>query len=158
MRLFINILPRLISFLGGYSFAQPCDKIDHILGGRNRTLEQYPACAPFFSGELLRQDVPVRADITTGNIIELISAYNLGYGMSAYLSLLIHAFGVELYVSAEKSWYVSRTDLSNSGFEHKLRLASREGHKSQKIFSQLQANSARKAPEVSQMRNEKKKQ
>ena len=99
MRVFMHIFAYLFPYLGGYTFAQPCEKINHILGGRNTTLEMYPECARFYSGDLPQQKVIVSADPTSGSIMETVAAYNLSYGISVHISLLIHAVGVELYVS-----------------------------------------------------------
>ncbi|ETS74978.1 hypothetical protein PFICI_13462 [Pestalotiopsis fici W106-1] len=90
----------LISMAGGYYIAQPCDKIDHVLYGRNNTLSRYPGCAPFYTGEKLDQHVVVDANLMNAktDLMQLVSAFNLGYPMSAWISLALHVLGPEVYL------------------------------------------------------------
>ncbi|RYP29953.1 hypothetical protein DL767_006486 [Monosporascus sp. MG133] len=97
MRIIMFASAFTVSFIGGYSYALPCDKIDFILGGRDETLQRYPGCTPFYSGKYPHHHVIVDADVASGDIIQLVSAFNLTYGISAWLGFMIHAVGIEIY-------------------------------------------------------------
>lgn len=92
----------LISTHGGFFMAQPCDKLDYILKGKDETLLRYPGCEPFYSGADPGQHVVVRADVSSPNLAEVTTAFNLTYGVSAWLGFTIHAVGVEIYVGGPK--------------------------------------------------------
>ncbi|KAI1872995.1 uncharacterized protein JN550_003869 [Neoarthrinium moseri] len=90
----------IISIIEGYYMAQPCDKIDFVLDGRNNTLSRYPGCEPFYSGKNLNQHVVVDANVMNINmdLMQLVAAFNVAYPMSAWISLSIHVIGPELYL------------------------------------------------------------
>jgi hypothetical protein len=90
----------LVSIDQGYYLAQPCDKIDFMLKGKEETLQRYPECAKFYSGANPRQHVAVHANIYGDNVVELSSAFNITYSMGGWLAFTFHAVIVEIYVSS----------------------------------------------------------
>jgi hypothetical protein len=92
------ITASIISRIGGYYMAMPCDKIESMLGSE-RTLSKYPECAAFFSGLVLSQHAVVLANISGGGPEQAAAALGLNFGSSGWLSFVIHAFAVEVYVS-----------------------------------------------------------
>ncbi|KAI1421211.1 hypothetical protein F5Y12DRAFT_718687 [Xylaria sp. FL1777] len=44
-RVIMGFTAILISIVGGYSLAQPCDKIDYVLKDHSKTVAYYPECA-----------------------------------------------------------------------------------------------------------------
>jgi hypothetical protein len=89
----------IVSIHGGYYMAQPCDKIDFALKGKENVMQRYPECESFYSGTNTAQHAAVRAKIASSNVIEVSTAFNVTYGMSGWLAFVIHAVTVELYVS-----------------------------------------------------------
>ncbi|KAI1284784.1 hypothetical protein F5Y07DRAFT_385472 [Xylaria sp. FL0933] len=67
----------IVSSIGGYYFAEPCDKINYALGGQDATLSFYPQCTPFFSGENLDQQAVVKANYNGNDTIEVGAAFNI---------------------------------------------------------------------------------
>ncbi|KAI1178460.1 hypothetical protein F4777DRAFT_575994 [Nemania sp. FL0916] len=96
-RLILFIIAIIITYMSNYYLAQPCDKINFTLKGKDATLALYPECAPFFSGENPDQHAVVKAKYG-GNIMEIGTALNLSFGPAAWLALFIHAFAAELYL------------------------------------------------------------
>ncbi|KAI1352186.1 hypothetical protein F5Y01DRAFT_304261 [Xylaria sp. FL0043] len=88
----------IVSSIGGYYFAEPCDKISYALGGQDATLSFYPECASFFSGENLDQQAVVKANYIGNNTIEVGAAFNIVFGPAGWLAIAPHAFGAELYL------------------------------------------------------------
>ncbi|KAI5922918.1 hypothetical protein F4810DRAFT_670774 [Camillea tinctor] len=87
-----------VSSIGGYYMAQPCDKINFTLGGEQATLSAYPGCAPFFSGETPDQHVVVLANYNSEDQMQIATAFNTVFGMSAWICIALHAIGVEVYL------------------------------------------------------------
>ncbi|RYC56464.1 hypothetical protein CHU98_g9747 [Xylaria longipes] len=82
-------------------YAMPCDKIDSML--QNRTLELYPQCETFYSGENLQQNVVVRGDFNhPTSVVEVAAALDAAFGMAYFISFLLHIFGVEIYSEARR--------------------------------------------------------
>ncbi|KAI1115914.1 hypothetical protein F5Y14DRAFT_107844 [Nemania sp. NC0429] len=108
----------LISKVGGFYYAQPCDKINFTLGGQDRTMALYPQCAPFFSGENLVQHAVVLAKYRGGNIMEIATVLNVCFGPSAWLATAIHAFAAELYLGATTA---EQDRLKNVSYQRQLK-------------------------------------
>lgn len=67
----------------------------------NRTLELYPACAAYFSGENPGQQTIVHANIVSPtSAAEAGAAAGMPFGMALWLALVLHAIGIEIYVSS----------------------------------------------------------
>jgi hypothetical protein len=102
MRVIMFIAAVVVTIRGDYYMAQPCDKIDFVLRGRSETLERYPGCEPFYTGEVPDQHVAVRANIAGPDVVQLLTSFNITYGMSSWLAFTIHLVGVDIYVSCEE--------------------------------------------------------
>ncbi|KAK4178157.1 hypothetical protein QBC36DRAFT_210132 [Triangularia setosa] len=82
----------------GYSHAMPCVKVTYLMFGQvERILEKYPACAQFFDGSVSGQAVAVSADVN-GDLAEVVALYNMIFGAAFWLSVALHAAGVEIYL------------------------------------------------------------
>ncbi|KAI0427089.1 hypothetical protein F5Y09DRAFT_350660 [Xylaria sp. FL1042] len=88
----------VVSSIGGYYLAEPCDKINYALHGQDATLSFYPECASFFSGENPEQQAIVKANYNGNNAIEVGAAFNIVFGAAGWLAIALHAFGAELYL------------------------------------------------------------
>lgn len=100
MRFIMLISMAIISSIQGYFFVEPCSKIDYILGGGSETvLRLYPSCAAFYDGTNPDAQAVVQASMTSGNIVEVVAAMNVTFGMALWLALVLNAVGVEIYVS-----------------------------------------------------------
>ncbi|KAI0378116.1 hypothetical protein F5Y04DRAFT_262447 [Hypomontagnella monticulosa] len=100
MRVIMFASAFIVSRIGGYYMAQPCDKIDFVLRGREKTLSRYPGCEPFYNGENPTQHVVVRANMITRDIVELFTAFNITYAMAGWLAFTIHIAGIEIFLRA----------------------------------------------------------
>ncbi|KAI0106487.1 hypothetical protein GGR51DRAFT_172309 [Nemania sp. FL0031] len=98
MRIGLFVGALVVSSIGGYYMAQPCDKINFALKGEDTTMAFYPQCAPFFSGENPDQQAVIKANIYGDNSMEAGAALNLAFGPAAWLALVLHAIGAELYL------------------------------------------------------------
>lgn len=100
MRLIQYIAAIIISMIGTYYTARPCAQVADMVEDANRTLELYPECATFFSGENPGQQVVVHADLTSpSSAAEAGAAAGMAFGMAIWLAFALHAIGVEVYVS-----------------------------------------------------------
>ncbi|KAI0103241.1 hypothetical protein GGR51DRAFT_550069 [Nemania sp. FL0031] len=89
-------------------YAMPCDKIDFML--KSRTLELYPQCASFYSGENPSQNVAVRAKFKhPTSAVEVAAALDLVFGISHTIAFLIHVLGLEIYAGIIQGYSRSRT-------------------------------------------------
>ncbi|KAI2606726.1 hypothetical protein GGR54DRAFT_643956 [Hypoxylon sp. NC1633] len=98
MRPIVVTAALILSLVGGYYSAQPCAKIDFMLGSKDATLAAYPDCASFFSGEDPDHHVAVPANVLNGDEVEIASVVNLVFGMAGWVSIFLHAVCVELYL------------------------------------------------------------
>ncbi|KAI1360585.1 hypothetical protein F5Y08DRAFT_45046 [Xylaria arbuscula] len=98
MRVIMILAAICISWIGGYYLAMPCDKIAHILRSRDETLRWYPECAPFFTGLEPSRKVIVDANIAGTNRVQFSAAFNLSYGLGAWLGLFLHVVGIDIYI------------------------------------------------------------
>ncbi|OTB00308.1 hypothetical protein M426DRAFT_324357 [Hypoxylon sp. CI-4A] len=101
MRIFITIFIKIISWQGGYYYAEPCDKINFILQSEEATLASYPECASFFSGENLDRHAAVLATIHTLDKVQKAAAINMVFGTSGWAAIFLHTVGVEYYLYSE---------------------------------------------------------
>lgn len=100
-RLILIIAATVITAAGGYYSSWSCGKIDFELG-KNKTLNTYPACEAWYNGTSPDQNIAVKADMN-GGVIGAGAALDSSFGVSTWLSFMIHAAGVEIYVSFPKS-------------------------------------------------------
>ncbi|KAJ4415409.1 hypothetical protein N0V82_007348 [Gnomoniopsis sp. IMI 355080] len=97
MRVIQQIGARLLSNKG-YIALKPCAQIasDGVLSASVIT-QHFPSCAAYFSGENMSQMVVVEADYF-GLPIEINVALSFAAGASAFLALILHILGAELYL------------------------------------------------------------
>lgn len=89
----------IISRIGTYYVARPCEQVAGTIGDTNRTIELYPDCAAYFSGANPDQHTVVHADLLNAtSAAEAGAAVSMPFGMALWLALAIHAIGIELYV------------------------------------------------------------
>jgi hypothetical protein len=93
------LIALIITNLGGYFAARPCNQLEHLLKTANRTLTLFPDCEPYFSGQNPEIRAVVRASMR-GNVAEISAALGLSFGAALWLAILLHAIVVEVYVSA----------------------------------------------------------
>lgn len=98
MRFVLFILAMAISGRG-YSSVRSCAQLDSIFNSQSGLLEAFPDCAEFYSREDVNKNVIVPADLN-GNGATRASAFGLSFGAALWLSVAIHAIGVEIYVSS----------------------------------------------------------
>ncbi|KAI0200261.1 hypothetical protein F4808DRAFT_461128 [Astrocystis sublimbata] len=78
-------------------YEMPCDKIDFLL--HNRTIDAYPQCASFYSGENSQQKAPVLTDFNSRrSFVEAAAALNSTFAMAYAISLLLHILATEVYL------------------------------------------------------------
>lgn len=66
-------------------------------GSPNITIHFYPLCAD--PSQLQDDAVVVHADIDSGLPEQIGAAYRASFGLCVWLALILHAVGIELYVS-----------------------------------------------------------
>ncbi|OTA52938.1 hypothetical protein K449DRAFT_390640 [Hypoxylon sp. EC38] len=103
MRYIMGITMVLASLNGGYYYAEPCDKINFILGSQNETIASYPECASFFSGEDPSRHVAVHATIFTKDKVKIAASINMVFGTAGWVAIVVHAALVELYLHYESA-------------------------------------------------------
>lgn len=99
MRL-ILVIATTITASSGYQATMPCAKIDYILQSNEALLQSYPACAPFVNGTNPDQYTIIDANFNGTDAAQIAAAVNITAGMALWLAFLIHAVGVEIYVSS----------------------------------------------------------
>ena len=90
----------IVSDQGGYYAPRPCGQLDFIFNGdKNTTLEHFPECAPFYSGDNPGQYAMVEANMDGDSAAYAVAALGIGFGPAIWLAIFIHGVGVEIYVS-----------------------------------------------------------
>ncbi|TLS31572.1 hypothetical protein PpBr36_02747 [Pyricularia pennisetigena] len=98
-RILMSVGAQVVTVIGGYYMPEPCDKIESMLG-RDRTLSKYPTCKKFFDGEALSQHALVVANMA-GEVDNISAALDAAAGMALWAAFVLHAAGVEIYVSPQ---------------------------------------------------------
>ena len=99
MRIIMIISANIISGYGSFFEARGCVDIDYMFShSQNRTELFYPECAAWYSGANPNQYAVIQADMR-GNPAQIAVALGLSFSMAMWVSLAIHAIGVEVYVS-----------------------------------------------------------
>lgn len=88
------IATAIISSAGDYYTVRPCVQLAYISEGLAKS---YPECTAYFDGSNPGQVAIVHADLN-GRPPEIGAALGISFGMVIWLSLAIHAIGVEVYV------------------------------------------------------------
>lgn len=96
MRIILLILAIFVSDRG-YSTPLPCARAASLLGSLSKTLEAFPDCEPYFSGKDTGKFVVVFASLA-GNEANMIAAFNIAFGPTVWLAMVIHGLAVEAYV------------------------------------------------------------
>jgi hypothetical protein len=149
VRIILAISSAIISISPAYYMAQPCDKVDLIIG-KEQTIERYPDCAAFYNGSHPDQNVLVLGNFN-GDADEIGTALNLTFGMALWLALFIHALGVEIYVSLLASFFrlLARSEtyeLTLGAFIYQLQLTPRESRRLREISYSRQLEAGFKNP------------
>ncbi|KAF9880415.1 hypothetical protein CkaCkLH20_02369 [Colletotrichum karsti] len=99
LRIIQIISVTITSSMGTYFVARPCDQVAFMIDDQNRTLQLYPECASFFSGENPAQQVVVHANLNGAtSAAEAAAALGNSFGTALWIALTIHAVGVEIYL------------------------------------------------------------
>lgn len=94
------IAAQIVSRIGGYYDARPCEQIEYIFDSQEESLSSYPDCAPFFNGSDPSKQVAVEANFN-GDPVQLTVALGSNFGSAMWLAFAIHAIGVEIYVGQQ---------------------------------------------------------
>lgn len=98
LRIIVLLAAPIISRMGGYYTTRPCAQVDDMFAGsRKDVLRFYPGCAAYYSGDL-NAEIMISANMY-GNIAEVAVAAAMVFGPAGWLTLTMHAIGVEVYVS-----------------------------------------------------------
>lgn len=97
------IAATIISNQGQY-IVWPCVKIANTMPDGMNLVSEYPACASYADGSNLDQVSAVLADINGGTAVNAGAALNMTFGMALWLSFVLHALGIEIYVSLLSSY------------------------------------------------------
>lgn len=100
----------IISNSGGYQLAMPCGKIDFILEDESTMVQRYPECATYYDGSNPNQYAIVPASLSGQDAVQAAAALNLCAGGAFFLALMLHAVGVEIYVSIAPNHTLSFLD------------------------------------------------
>lgn len=92
------IAAQIVSQIGGYYDARPCEQIEYIFGSQEESVNNYPDCIPYFNGSDPSKQVAVEANFN-GDPVQLTVALGSNFGSAMWLAFAIHAIGVEIYVS-----------------------------------------------------------
>lgn len=99
MRAILIIAVNITAPLGDYYDAMPCGKVAFTVGSDEQTLALYPACASHFNGSNPNQWTMVTADFNGTDVAQITAALDITAGMAMWLAFIIHAVGIEIYVS-----------------------------------------------------------
>ncbi|OGM48735.1 hypothetical protein ABOM_002018 [Aspergillus bombycis] len=121
VRIILIISTTIISISPSYYMAQPCEKIDFMIG-KEQTLESYPDCVSFYNGSQPAQNVLVLGDFN-GDADRIGTALNMNFGMAFWLALFLHVIGVEIYLQltpreSQRLREISYTRQLEAGFEN----------------------------------------
>lgn len=89
----------IISRSGDYFAVWPCAKIESTLPDTSMLLSNYPGCAAYVDGTNVNELAIVKADLGGDTGANAGAALSMSFGMALWLSTVIHAIGVEVYVS-----------------------------------------------------------
>ncbi len=106
LRIIMIIMANVISSTGEYYAYRPCAQINYTLG-ENRTRTLYPSCEPFYTGQNPDQYVLIPAKIggQGTNAATTAAALDESFGAAFWLALVLHAVGIEVYVTSATSPY-----------------------------------------------------
>jgi hypothetical protein len=101
-RLIQRIVFQIISSSDSYYYAMSCKRISGVMMSFGIPAElvatMYPSCQAFFNGTNPTEYVAVQASIN-GRPEQVTAVLDITFGMSIWFAFLIHAIGIEIYVS-----------------------------------------------------------
>lgn len=77
----------------------PCAQIADTIAGDMDLVSAFPACASYADGSNLNQVSAVLASMDGDSAANAGAALHVSFGMAIWLATVIHAIGVEIYVS-----------------------------------------------------------
>lgn len=89
----------IISKSGDYFSVWSCAKIESTFAEKLMLLPNYPECAAYVNGTNPNQLAIVQANLGGETGANAGAALSMSFGMALWLSTIIHAIGVEVYVS-----------------------------------------------------------
>jgi hypothetical protein len=92
------IIAAMIISKEAYFTAWPCAKIASILNDPSELVSSYPACTSYVNGTNLQEFALVKASMDGPGGSNAGASLNTTFGMALWLSVVIHAIGVEIYV------------------------------------------------------------
>ncbi|EAT90153.2 hypothetical protein HBI56_045440 [Parastagonospora nodorum] len=94
----IMIIAAMIISKQEYFVAWPCTKIESTFSDASEFLSSYPSCAAYINGTDLTEFALVNASMDGPGGANAGAALNVPFGMALWLSVVIHAIGVEIYL------------------------------------------------------------
>jgi hypothetical protein len=132
----------IISKTGEYYAAWSCAKIESALPSPTLLLEMYPACASYANGTNPAEVAIVLANLDGETGVNAGAALNMSFGMALWLSVVVHAIGVEIYVSSSQMSTTQETFLTIT----QLHLTPREAQRLRQISYQRQLEAGMRNP------------
>jgi hypothetical protein len=93
----------IISSTGEYYSVWSCAKIESALPNASLLPKMYPACEPYINGSNLNEVAIVKANLDGETGVNAGTALSMSFGMAVWLATVIHAIGVEVYVSSHRA-------------------------------------------------------
>lgn len=127
MRIVMIIAVQIISMIGSYYYAVPCDKLAWFFPDPSVLPQVYPSCTPYVQNSNTTSYTVINANFT-GNVFEVMASFNMTFGMAAWISFFMHAVGVEIYVSilelVETSKNFAKVDITAQTYSSRSRTSS----------------------------------
>ncbi|KAI8961433.1 hypothetical protein F5Y11DRAFT_226257 [Daldinia sp. FL1419] len=102
LRLIMLATSIVMSYMGNWYVAIPCDKIEYLMDAQNATMAEYqakyPECAPQWSGEDPDRHVAVRVYVLDDDPVGVAAAHSHCFGMSGYVAIILHYVLAEVYI------------------------------------------------------------
>ena len=90
----------ILPMTGNHYYSMSCAKVAYTIDDNDVMSSTYSACEGYLSSTNQDQYVAVRANISdAANAAEAAAILEMTFGAAMWLAFIIHAFGVELYVS-----------------------------------------------------------
>ena len=100
-RIFIQLAPRVISaFPAGYELydQRSCKEMASIFPDPQPLYQLHPQCVNDLN-MTTNERIVIKADFVHGNPLEMVTALGVSFPIAVWLSLVLHAIGVELYLA-----------------------------------------------------------
>lgn len=120
LRIILIISTLILTRIGGYYRAMPCQEIAFLVHPQSKLQNAYPQC--FLPNGTIDGWVAVRAHFN-GNVPQISTSLGLTFGAAGWLALFLHAIGVEIYLrltprESERLRAVSYQRQLEAGFSH----------------------------------------